>query len=371
MLTNPTHRSRSRRAVAAAAVLALVLAACGDDGEGTDGTDETDGDVIEEVTDDTAATADEATDDTAAGGAPETPSGEPVKIAFSAPGADHGWLAAITTNAVEEAANWDDIDFTILEGTNDSATQVTQVEQLVAQDPDVLIILPHEGGPLTPVALDTMAAGIPVVNLDRAFDTSAAYRTWIGGDNYGIGVSAGHFFAEKLNCEGNVVEIQGIAGIQVTDERTQGFADAIEEACGDGIQIIAQQPADFTPDLGLTVMETILQQHDDIDAVYTHDDDMAMGVIAAIENAGREGEMFVTGAGGSAAFMDLIREGGLVQATFMYNPSMSASAVRIARLIALGQGFADLVEPEVPSYIVLPASTVTQENVDQFYDLGF
>jgi ribose transport system substrate-binding protein len=69
--------------------------------------------------------------------------------------------------------------------------------------------------------------------------------------------------------------------------------------------------------------------------------------------------------------MELIREGGLYAATFLYNPSMSASAVRVARLIALGQGFEELVEPEVPSRIELPASTVTQDNVDEFIDLGF
>jgi len=87
-----------------------------------------------------------------------------------------------------------------------------------------------------------------------------------------------------------VVEIQGIAGISVTTDRTQGFADTLEALCGDGIEIVAQQPADFTPDLGLEVMEAILQANPDIDAVYTHDDDMAERVVAAIENAGREDE---------------------------------------------------------------------------------
>src|SRR4029453_9590635 len=119
------------------------------------------------------------------------------KIAFSAPGADHGWLAAITENAEEEAAKYDDVEFVLLEGTNDSAAQVSQVEQLMAEDPDALVILPHEGGPLTPVALEAMEQGIPVVNLDREFSSKQAYRTWIGGDNYGIGVSAANYLAEQ------------------------------------------------------------------------------------------------------------------------------------------------------------------------------
>ena len=334
-----------------AVFLALALLACSD-GSGNK----------ETATDERGDTAGE--DDTKG-------DGDTIRIAFSAPGADHGWLAAITENARDEAEELGDVELILLEGTNDSAAQVSQVEQLIAEEPDVLVILPHEGGPLTPIAIEAMNAGIPVVNVDREFESKTAYRTWIGGDNYGIGVSAGNYFAEQLDCEGNVVEIQGLAGISVTEQRSAGFADTIEQLCGDGIDIVAQQPADFTPDLGLEVMETILQAQDEIDGVYTHDDDMAEGVVSAIENAGREDEMFLTGAGGSTAAMERIQEGGLYAATFMYNPSMSASAVRVARLIALDEGFEELVEPEVPSRIELPASTVTADNVDEFIDLGF
>jgi ribose transport system substrate-binding protein len=344
-------RRRQHQILGGLAVVVLVLAGC------------------ESGDDDDASGDDTSSEDASGGGTVEE--GEKITIAFSAPGADHGWLAAITDNAEAEAARYDDVELVLLEGTNDSTAQVSQVEQLIADDPDVLIVLPHEGDPLTPVALEAMDQGIPVVNLDREFSSEAAFRTWIGGNNYGIGVSAGNYFAEQLDCEGNVVEIQGLAAISVTEQRTAGFADTIEQLCGDGIKIVAQQPADFLPDKGLTVMETILQAQPDIDAVYTHDDDMAMGVVSAIENAGREDEMFLTGAGGSTAAMELIKDGGLYRATFMYNPSMSASAVRVARLIALGQGFEELVEPEVPSRIELPASTVTKDNVDDFMDLGF
>jgi ribose transport system substrate-binding protein len=331
----------------------MVLAAC-ENGGGDDAADEESSGGEEE----------------ASGGQEESGGDGTITIAFSAPGADHGWLAAITENARAEAEEWDDVELVLTEGTNDSAAQQAQVEQLIAQDPDVLVILPHEGDALTPAALEAMQAGIPVINVDRAFSTAQAYRTWIGGDNYGIGVQAGNYFAEELGCQGNVVEIQGLAGIQVTEQRSQGFRDAIEQ-CDGGIEIVASQPADFLPDVGQDVMETILNANPQIDAVYTHDDDMAVGVVAAIENAGRQDEMFLTGAGGSQAAMEAIQAGGLYRATFMYNPSMSASAIRLARLIALSEGMQDLVEPDVPSYIQLPASTVTADNVDQFIELGF
>ena len=106
-------------------------------------------------------------------------------------------------------------------------------------------------------------------------------------------------------------------------------------------------------------------------AVYTHDDDMAEGVVAAIENAGREDEMILTGAGGSCAAFDQIESGGLYAATYLYSPTMAGSAVNMARLIALGQGFSDLVEPEVPSLVVVPPTEVTQDNVNDLRELCF
>jgi ribose transport system substrate-binding protein len=335
-----------------AVLLALGVAACGGDDEGGGDSAQTTGQTT-------------AAEGNAEGG------GGPVKIAFSAPGADHGWMAAITENARKEADKLGDVELIASEGVTDSAAQADQIETLIAQKPDALVVLPNEGEALTPVAEKATAAGIPVINVDREFTEPGAYRTLITGDNYCIGWQAGNYFADQLKCRGNVVEIQGIAGISVTEDRSKGFRDAIKAQCKNGIRIVASQPADFLPDKGLSVMENILQAQKDIDGVYTHDDDMAEGVVSAIENANRQDEMFLTGAGGSKAAMDRIEAGGLYRATFLYNPVMSASAIRMARLIVRGQGFEELAEPEVPSKITVPATTVTKDNVADVKDLGF
>ena len=96
-------------------------------------------------------------------------------------------------------------------------------------------------------------------------------------------------------------------------------------------------------------MENILQEKKDIDAVYTHDDDMGEGVASAIENAGRQDEMWMTGAGGSKAVMEKIKEGGLWRATFLYNPAMSADAVYLASLLGQGKGLPGFAAPDIPS----------------------
>jgi ribose transport system substrate-binding protein len=305
-------------------------------------------------------------------GGPAQGTGGAVKIAFSTPAADHGWLKAISDNAKQAGKDLgDEVDLTVNDSAASSAEQADQIETLIQGKPDVLVVLPFEGDALTPVARKATDAGIPVINVDREFSTPGSYRTWIGGDNYGIGYQAGNYFADELDCKGNVVEIQGIAGISVTELRTKGFSDAIEQRCKGGIKVVARQPADFLPDKGLTVMENILEAEDQIDGVYTHDDDMAEGVVAAIENANRQDDMFLTGAGGSKAAMDRIEEGGLYRATFLYNPVMSASAIQLANLIARGEGLTELAEPEVPSRIQVPATTVTTENVADLKDLGY
>ncbi|HXV51654.1 MAG TPA: substrate-binding domain-containing protein [Solirubrobacterales bacterium] len=337
--------------IATAAILALGVAACG--GEET-----------------TTVTA-PATDTSSSGGESGGGSGETVSIVASVPPTDHGWLGAISKNAQAAADQYDDVDFQLLEAA-DSDSQAQQIEQAISEEPDALVVLPQDGEALTPVAQKAEEAGIPVINVDRLFSEPDAATATILGDNYQIGVLAADYIAEELNCEGNVVEIQGLAGISVTDERSQGFTDELKKKCPDGgVEIIASQPGDFNPDTGLKVMENILTAEDQIDAVYTHDDDMAQGVVQAIRNAGREDEMFLTGVGGSQDAMDQIKEGGLYRATFLYNPNMAASAVNMARLIALGEGFPELVPPEVPRQVVVPAAVVTQDNVEDYEQYAF
>jgi len=343
-------RKRLLGLIATLAVLAIAVTACGESKT-----------VTKTVTVN-------GTDTTAGSG---SGSGETVTIIASVPPTDHGWLGAISKAAQAAADQYDDVDFQLLEAA-DADSQAQQIQQAISQNPDALVVPPQDGAALTPIAQQAEAAGIPVINIDRLFTAPDAATATILGDNYQIGVLAATYIAEELDCEGNVVEIQGLAGISVTTDRTAGVEDTIEKLCPDGgLEVVAQQPGDFNPDKGLTVMENILQAESEIDAVYTHDDDMAQGVVQAIRNAGRDDEMFLTGVGGSKAAMEQIKEGGLYRATFLYNPNMAATAVNMARLIALGQGFSELVPPEVPRQLIVPAAVVTQENVEEYEEYAF
>ncbi|HEY4098034.1 MAG TPA: substrate-binding domain-containing protein [Baekduia sp.] len=335
--------------MAATALVALGVAACGSSG-------------------DTKTVTVTAAPQTAAA---ESGTGKTVRIIASVPPTDHGWLGAISKNAKAAAAQHKDVKFELLQAA-DADSQAQQIEQAIAQKPDALVVLPQDGEALTPVAQKAERAGIPVINIDRLFSKQDAATATILGDNYQIGTLAADYIGDQLKCNGNVVEIQGLAGISVTTDRSKGFSDEMKKKCpGDGIKMVAKQPGDFNPDTGLKVMENILNANKQIDAVYTHDDDMAQGVVQAIRNSGRDKEMFLTGVGGSSDAMKQIKAGGLYRATFLYNPNMAASAVNMARLIALGQGMPELVPPEVPRQIVVPAAVVTQQNVDKYEKYAF
>ncbi|MEU8179093.1 substrate-binding domain-containing protein [Microbispora hainanensis] len=307
----------------------------------------------------------------AAAGANDAP-GEKVVIGFSAPAADHGWIAAIAKNAADAAAQFSDVEFKAVEPTNDINQQISAVESLIQAKVNALVILPNDGEQLNQVARQAMDAGIPVINLDRVFPDKLSYRTWLGGDNYGMGVAAGHFIGKTLKDKGVsdpvILEIQGIATLPLTQDRSKGFADALKTY---GFSVTAQQDAKFTVESGTQVASNLLQAHKKIDAIWNHDDDQGIGVLAAIKEAGRDEFFMVGGAGSANAMRDIQADNGVLKATVTYSPTMAGSAIKLARLVAQGKGMGDLLEQEVPQSITLASATITKENVQKYLPLGF
>jgi ribose transport system substrate-binding protein len=319
-----------------------------------------------------AAPAAPANAPAASAGGDNAAPGTPVTIGFSAPAADHGWIAAIANNAQAQAQAYSDVTFEAVNPTNDITQQIAAVQTLINRNVDALVILPNDGSQLTSVGRAAMQAGIPVINLDRIFDSPLAYRTWIGGDNYGMGVSAGNYIGERLKAAGvaNPVigEIAGIDNLPLTQSRSQGFADALGTH---GFQVGPRQAADFTAQGGQRVTANLLQAAPRLDAVWNHDDDQGIGVLAAINQAGRNEFFMVGGAGSANAMRDIQADNTVLKATVTYSPSMASSAVALARLVAQGRGMGDLAEQEVPASITLASATITRENVATYMPLGF
>jgi ribose transport system substrate-binding protein len=313
-----------------------------------------------------------ATGNVKAAGTDNDKPGKAITIGFSAPQADHGWIGAITSNAKSQAAQYEDVTLDAVEGTNDVNQQISQVETLISKGVDIIVMLPFDGKALTETGIKAMEAGIPVVNLDRVFDSPQAARSWIGGDNYGMGAAAGKYVAEQMKAKNIsnpvIAEVQGIASLPLTQDRSQGFADSLKAA---GFKVSNQVSAEFTVESGQQVTANLLQAAKHIDALWNHDDDQGVGVMAAIDEAGRD-EFIMVGGAGSKNVMDMIKaDNTVIKATVTYPPSMSSSAIKLARLIAQGKGMSDLVEPDVPNSITLSSATVTKENVDAYLPTAF
>ncbi|WP_416143781.1 substrate-binding domain-containing protein [Planococcus koreensis] len=284
---------------------------------------------------------------------------EKVTIGISLPSATHGWMGALIDSAEKQAMalkESDGIEY-VMTNAADPNKQANDVDDLIAQGVDVIVMLPIESAALTPVGQKIKDAGIPLVIVDRELENDAA-TVVVKGDNEGIGVNAGKYFVEQLNGEGKIVEISGPPS-SVTEQRGAGFKEAVEAA--PGMEIIASQSGDFSTEKSLEVMQNILQANPEIDAVFTQDDGMALGVLQAIKEAGRTDIQFVTGAGRAKGVFEDIQNDGLMKATFLYSPTMVEDAVTIAAGIAQGEDPAEAM-------VVKEATQVTKENVEEYYD---
>ncbi len=281
-----------------------------------------------------------------------------IVIGLSLPSADHGWLGAVITYA-KEAANENGVKYIITIASNPSK-QANDISDLITKKVDAIVLLPTESDPLTPSAENVFAAEIPLVIFDREIK-SDKYNALIKGDNVGIGTNAGNYLAEALKGKGNIVQIQGVP-CSVTEQRTKGFNDVIKKF--PGIKIVATQPGDFQKEKSLTVMQNILQSQKKIDAVYTQDDEMALGVIQAIKEAKRTDIKVVTGAGGNKDVYTLIaNKDPLMKATFTYSPLMIKEAIKSAIDLANGKKIVNKIT-------TLNAEKITIENVKNYLKIN-
>lgn len=312
-----------------------------------------------------SSTAGSGSSSGAAGG-----SGKKVKILFSGPVADHGFLAAINSFAKAEAAKHPDIDFRALEAAPDAPSQIAAVQTAIAEKPDALIIFPQDGDQLTAVAKQAMEAGIPVINLDRKFNDASAYRLFLAGDNYKVGYNAGLYIGKKLKDKPNAVigEITGIPTLALTRERSQGFADALKIY---NLKVTNQVNATFTTQSGQQAMANLLAAAPKIDAVFNHDDDQNIGSEAAAAQAGRN-EFFIVGNACSNTMLKHITAGDArIEADVTFTPAISATAVSLARLIAKGETIPELAGLPMPSNMLIDSQLVTKANVADFMKFGW
>lgn len=176
------------------------------------------------------------------------------------------------------------VELIVLDSQDDSATAASNMEDLITRGVDLILVNPTDSDAIVNSVIAANEAGIPVITVDRAAN-GGEVLSYIASDNIAGGKMAGEFIVELLGGSGKVVELEGIAGTNAAIERGEGFNAALE---GTDIEVVARQTADFDRVKGLDVMENILQSQAEIDAVFAHNDEMALGALEAIKASGRD-----------------------------------------------------------------------------------
>ncbi|MEQ8897085.1 MAG: substrate-binding domain-containing protein [Roseovarius sp.] len=282
-------------------------------------------------------------------------------IAVSIPAATHGWTGGVVYHAQEaekqlEAA-YPNID--VIVSTASSATaQVSSLEDLSATNElDALVILPFTSEELTGPVEQVASNGTFITVVDRGLSDESIQDLYVAGDNIAVGANTADWLVEKLGGEGEIVVLRGIPTV-IDDERIQGFTEVIEQS---NIEILDIQYANWNQDEAFTLMQDYLGKYPNIDAVWANDDDMLLGVLEAVDMAGRDDVKYALGGNGMKQVIEMVMEGDeRTPISTPYPPSMIASAMYMTAAQFAGQA------PMRGSF-KLDAPLITPENAEQFY----
>ncbi len=287
--------------------------------------------------------------------------GEKVRIGISIPTADHGWTGGIVwwaqRAARELGEKYPGAEFIVV--TADApAKQISDVEDLVTRGIKALVVLPHEPTPLAPTLNQIRNSGVFTVVVDRTVP-ELDNDIYVAGDNTGMGRLCGEFMASQM--KGKDADIVVMTGIpcDVDTDRVNAFNEVMKQ--NPNITILDSQPANWSTQKGLELMENFLQKFPKIDAVWCQDDDVLKGVMQAYKESGRSDVSLVLGGAGSKDIIKMIIDGDpMVRATVTYPPKMIYEGVVMAAEHMLNK-------VDYQKVMIIPAELVTKENAQDFY----
>jgi len=262
------------------------------------------------------------------------------------------WRVQMNAEIKKAAEAHPNLKVVFKDAQNDTLKQRAHVEEFVSAKVDLIIISPKEAAPLTEPVAKAVAAGIPVIVLDRRV-LGDQFTCFIGADNKLIGREAGKWIVKKLGGKGKVVELKGLMTSTPGQDRHTGFREGIK---GSQIEIIFEADMKWLEPDARKEMESALARFDHIDLVYAHNDPGAHGAWLAAKAAGREKKIMFVGIDALPHEGVMYVKKGVLDATFEY-PSGGREAIETALKILAGE--------KVPKEITLGSRLFTRENVDQ------
>jgi ABC-type sugar transport system substrate-binding protein len=268
------------------------------------------------------------------------------------------------TESMRNAAEENGVEIVITDAQSNTPKQVSDIQDMIAQGVDVLFIPPREEQGLEPALQSAHEAGVPVFLVDREANAEICedYISFMGSNFVEQGERAAEWLVEATNGRAKVAELQGTVGASVTADRGEGFKSVIDE--NSGMEIVASQSGNFNRAEGQNVTEQILGGNPDLDAVYAHNDEMAIGAIQALKDAGRKpGEdVTVVSVDGTRDALQAIIDGEL-GATVETNPRFGPLAFDTAERFLSGE--------QIPTKITVQDRLFDKSNAAQFIDSAY
>ncbi len=241
---------------------------------------------------------------------------------------DDEWRHKMNTEILREAMFYNGLKVEIRSAKDDNRTQIEDIQYFVEKGVDLLVVAPNEAVAITPAVEEAYRHGIPVVVVDRKIQ-SDQYTSFIGADNYKIGLDVGNYVLNHIDSLGNILEIMGLEGSTPAVERHKGFLDAIRN--NPKVNIIASVDGEWLQDSAMEVMDSMLTLTKDIDFVFAHNDRMGIGAYMATLKHQKESEIKIVGVDalpGENYGLDLIMR-NILDASFIY-PTDGDKVLRLA-----------------------------------------
>ncbi|MFZ1661435.1 MAG: ABC transporter substrate-binding protein [Paracoccaceae bacterium] len=282
-------------------------------------------------------------------------------IGVAIPSATHGFMGGLNWHAQQTIDRlktaYANLEF-VLATAGEAGKQVNDIEDMLAtRNIDGLVVLPFESEPLTSPVKAVKDAGKWVTVVDRGLSQEGIEDLYVAGDNVAFGRVAGEYFKANLPSGAKIVVLRGIP-TTLDNERVDSFQKAIE---GSGIEILDMQHGNWNRDDAFTVMQDFLSKYPKIDAVWAADDDMAIGVLEAIAQAGRDKEMWIIGGAGMKEIVKRVMDKDpQIPVDVTYPPALISAAIEMTALRFVS---------DAPVYgrFIIGSTLITPENAARFY----
>lgn len=270
---------------------------------------------------------------------------EDVKVGVSISTLNNPFFVSLK-DGIEKEAKEKGMKVTVVDAQDDTAKQISGIEDLILQKVDILLVNPTDSSAISSAVQSANEAGIPVITIDRSSE-EGDIETFIASDNVAGGELGAEYLVKELGENAKVVELEGVSGASATRERGKGFHNIADKQ----LEVLTSQTAEFDRTKGLNVMENILQGKKDIQGVFAHNDEMALGAIEAIKATGKD--IIVVGFDGNDDALKAV-ENGELKATIAQQPALiGKEAVNASEKVLKGE--------KVDETISVPLKLVTKE----------